>query len=121
VTKPLALIIEDDAELADIFSVGLEGIGFETEIARDGKMALARLATVVPVLVLLDLHLPGVSGKDILKHIRANDRLAGTRVVLATADALMAQSLRGEADLILLKPISINHLRSVAKRLLTSS
>lgn len=120
-TKPLALIIEDDADLADIFSVGLAGIGFETEIVRDGKMALAQLATIVPRLVLLDLHLPGVSGKDILKHIRAHDRLAGIRVILATADALMAESLRGEADTILLKPISINQLRAVAKRLLSSS
>ena len=120
-TKPLALIIEDDEKLADIFSLGLQGIGFETEVARDGMAALTRLETIVPLMVMLDLHLPGISGQEILKQIRANNRLSDTRVVLATADALMAESLRNEADLVLLKPISITQLRSLAKRLMASN
>lgn len=120
-TKPLALIIEDDKNLADIFSLGLQSIGFETEVACDGNTALTLLDTIVPLMVMLDLHLPGASGREILKQIRANERLAGTRVVLATADALLAESLRRDADLVLLKPISVNQLRSLAKRLITST
>ncbi|MBI1881109.1 MAG: response regulator transcription factor [Chloroflexi bacterium] len=116
-TNPLALIIEDDPNLATIFAEALRMAEFETEIAQDGQAALAQLAATTPTLVILDLHLPYVSGQTILQQIRADERLAKTRVLLATADALRAESLRGEADLVLLKPISPHQLRDLAKRL----
>jgi two-component system, cell cycle response regulator DivK len=116
-TNSLALIIEDDEYLAEIFSLTLQEAEFEIEIIRDGKAALARLAAITPALVVLDLHLPYISGEDILRQIRADERLAGTRVMLATADAIMAENLREEADLVLLKPISTNQLRELARRL----
>ena len=116
-TNSLALIIEDDEFLAEIFSLTLQEAEFEIEIIRDGRAALTRLATLTPALVVLDLHLPHVSGVDILHQIRADERLAETRVMLATADAIMAENLREDADLVLLKPISTNQLRELAKRL----
>lgn len=78
---------------------------------------MTRLAVISPALVVLDLHLPSFSGIDILRHIRADERLAETRVILATADAIMADSLREESDLVLLKPISVTQLRDLAIRL----
>jgi CheY-like chemotaxis protein len=65
----------------------------------------------------LDLHLPEVSGSEILAAIRANASLAHTKVVLATADHLTAESLREDADLVLLKPISFKQLRDLSGRL----
>ena len=116
-TNPFALIIEDDPDLATIFAEALQMAEFETEIVSDGQAALGRLAATTPAVVVLDLHLPHVSGPKILQQIRADRRLAKTRVLLATADALMAESLRREADLVLLKPISFHQLRDLAKRL----
>ncbi len=116
-TKPFALIIEDDERLSDIFTFALQAAGFETETIHDGKMAQDRLADTTPAMVVLDLHLPHVSGEALLRQIRADERLAKTRVLLATADALMAAHLRQDADLVLLKPISINQLRDLATRL----
>ena len=116
-TNPLALIIEDDPKLAKIFSIALESAKFQTEIIPDGEMALARLAEITPSIVVLDLHLPFVSGEEILHHIHADDRLVETRIMLATAAALMAEKLRKKTDLVLLKPISVNQLRSLAQRL----
>jgi len=116
-TNSLALIIEDDEFLAEIFSLTLQEAEFEIEIIRDGRAALNRLAAITPALVVLDLHLPHISGVDILHQIRADERLAETRVMLATADAIMADNLREDADLVLLKPISTNQLRELAKRL----
>jgi CheY-like chemotaxis protein len=116
--KPLALIIEDDQKLADIFSLSMQAAEFQTEIVANGQAALTRLAEIVPAVVVLDLHLPQVSGEKILQQIREDERLAQkTRVMLATADALMAEELRGEADLVLLKPISPAQLRDLAARL----
>ena len=113
----LALIIEDDENQAPIFAQALKMAEYETETIHDGQAALDRLAVVVPDLVLLDMHLPNVSGDTILHHIRADVRLANTRVMLATADAYMAENLRDKSDLVLLKPISFTQLRDLAKRL----
>jgi len=116
-TKPLALIIEDDRKLADIFSLALRSAEFETEVVHDGAQALSRLAAVVPAIVVLDMHLPHVSGKEILSQIQADERFVRTRVIITTADALIADDLRDDTDLVLLKPVSVTHLRDMASRL----
>jgi DNA-binding response OmpR family regulator len=113
-SEALALIVEDDEDLSVIFSEALQAAGFKTEVARAGDIALARLAVTTPGVVVLDLHLPRVAGVDILHQIRADPRLAGTRVIVATAHPRMAESLRDEADLVLLKPISFSQLRDLA-------
>jgi two-component system cell cycle response regulator DivK len=115
--NPLALIIEDDPKLAFVFAEALQMADFETEIVQDGQAALGRLAATTPAIVVLDLHLPHLSGSDILAQIRADERLTQTRVILATADALKAEHLRSEADLVLLKPISLHQLSLLARRL----
>ena len=120
-SNPLALIIEDDKDLARIFSEALLQAAFETEIIRDGQAALDRLAEVTPMVVVLDLHLPRVSGEEILRQIRADERLAETRVMIATADSQMAQNLCDDADVVLLKPVSFEQLYFLAGRMRPSS
>lgn len=115
--NPLALIIEDDQDLSTIFARALQSAEFETEIVENGQTASKRLNEAAPSVVVLDLHLPQVSGRDILDQIRTDPRLTETRVMLATADAAMAETLRSEADLVLIKPISFSQLRDLAKRL----
>ena len=116
-SNPLALIIEDDFDLSTIFAAALKASGFETEIVRDGRVAVQRLATATPDVVVLDLHLPHVAGTDILDQIRADARLTETRVIVTTADARMAEMLHDQADLVLVKPISFGQLRDLAGRL----
>ncbi|MFO7538918.1 MAG: response regulator [Chloroflexota bacterium] len=117
-SSSFVLIVEDDAQIAEIFSISLESIGLKTQCAADGQAALASLAKTVPDLVLLDLHLPHISGLEILKYIRSEARLAHVPVILATADNLRAEELHAEADLVLLKPVSPMQLRQLTKRLL---
>lgn len=116
--KPSALIIEDHADSAVIFAEALRSAGYETEIARSGSEALERLGATTPDVVVLDLQLPRVAGPDILRQIRADPRLAATHVIVATAHPQMTDSLAGEADSILIKPVSFIQLRDVAARLL---
>jgi DNA-binding response OmpR family regulator len=116
-SNPLALIIEDDYDLVIIFEEALKAAGFETQAARDGFTALKRLAAITPDVIVLDLHLPHVAGTDILKQIRADDRLAQARVIVATADARLAETLHDQADLVLVKPISFGQLRDLSKRM----
>lgn len=112
----LALIIEDEPKLADIFSLALMP-DFEVKVVNDGQSALNILADIAPAIILLDLHLPRVSGTDILRHIKADERLKQSRIIITTADALMAEDLRDDVDIVLLKPISVNQLNQLANRL----
>ena len=114
--NPLALIIEDNEDASVIFANALQDAGFECEIIQAGDSALARLAETVPAVVVLDLELPRVSGVEILRHIRADVRLAGTQVIIATAYPDMVVDLEEKADLVLLKPVSFIQLRDLAKR-----
>lgn len=117
-SKPLALVIEDDPDLSEIFSVALRGGGFETEVIRDGQTAINRLTGIPPAVIVLDLHLPHVDGATILEQIHTNERFAKTSVIVTTADAQLADGLRSKADLVLLKPVSVDQLRELAKRML---
>jgi CheY-like chemotaxis protein len=113
----LALIIEDDEDLSEIFGQALSAAGYNTEIIRDGQTALERIKHIVPKVITLDMHIPHVPGDVVLKQIRADQRLAKTRVVVTTADAQMAESMRTLSDLVLIKPITFSQLRDLTARL----
>ena len=114
---PLALIIEDDEDLAEIFGQALNAAGYATEIVRDGLAAQTRIKDVTPAIITLDMHIPQISGDRILQQIRSDQRLLKTRVVVTTADAIMAENARGIADLVLIKPITFSQLRDLSARL----
>jgi DNA-binding response OmpR family regulator len=114
--NPLAFIVEDDEDASVIFANALQEAGFECEIIRTGDKALVWLAETVPAVVVLDLELPGVSGAEILRQIRADARLAQTHVIIATAYPDLAVGLEETADLVLFKPVSYVQLRDLAKR-----
>jgi CheY-like chemotaxis protein len=114
---PLAMIIEDHEDAATIFANALRGTGFDIEIIHSGDKALERLAETTPAVVILDLHLPRVSGAEILRQIRANTRLAGIYVIVATAYPDLAMGLSAKADQTFLKPVSFVQLQDLALRL----
>jgi len=114
----LALIIEDDEAIASIYVEALQMAGYGTEIVGNGRLATQRLGEIRPVLILLDLHLPYVSGAELLKQIRADSRLDDTRIIVASADGTWSGFLDGDVDFVLNKPISYVQLRTLASRLL---
>lgn len=115
----LALIIEDDEDLANIFAEALRGVDFEVEHVADGKKAQERLLTgTPPYLILLDMHLPHVSGGELLTNIlKKDERFEKTMVIITTADARMGDAYRDQVDFVLIKPISFVQLRDLTKRL----
>jgi CheY-like chemotaxis protein len=115
-TKPLALVIEDNLDQNLVFTMALNKAGFATESIHNGTDAQARLREVVPHIILLDLHMPDIDGNILLAQIRNDDRLAKVNVVLATADAVFAEALQSQAELVLLKPVSFSQLTELASR-----
>ena len=115
----LALIIEDDEDLASIFAEALRGIGYEVELVADGRVAQERLKNgVPPFLILLDMPLPHVSGGDLLTNIiKKDERLSNTMVIITTADARMGDTYGEMVDFVMIKPISFVQLRDLTARL----
>ncbi|NJC95550.1 MAG: hypothetical protein C3F07_09270 [Anaerolineales bacterium] len=114
----LALIIEDDEDLANIFAEALRGVGFTVEHIADGKIAQERLRNETPpYLILLDMHLPHVSGADLLIEMKQDDRYQNTTIIITTADARMGDTYGDQADFVLIKPISFVQLRDLTARL----
>lgn len=115
----LALIIEDDEDLASIFAEALRGIGYEVDLVADGRVAQERLKTEpAPFLILLDMHLPHVSGAELLTNlIKQDERFAKTMVIITTADARMGDTYGDQVDFVLIKPISFVQLRDLTARL----
>lgn len=115
--KPFALLIEDDRDVATLFRHVLNMAGYESESIMDGKEAMDRLASICPDIVLLDLQLPSMSGVEILKRMRADERMKTIPVVVVTAYAYYANSLPVKPDLFLLKPVDIHDLTSLIQKL----
>lgn len=115
----LALIVEDDEDLANIFAEAMRGVGFDVELVADGRLARERLKKgVAPYIILLDMHLPHISGADLLTQIiRKDERFADTIVIITTADARMGEAYTEQADFVLIKPISFVQLRDLTSRL----
>jgi len=119
--KPnLAFVIEDDATFADICERALKSAGYEVESFFDGKTAYDRLAVEpAPRLVLLDMHLPEVSGNEITWELWFN--LQDSSIIIITADTEMAAIYQNKegVDNVLIKPISLNVLRDLARSYLS--
>jgi DNA-binding response OmpR family regulator len=115
--KPLALIVEDDQMLADIFARMLNGIDYRTEIVRDGQVASAWLSEFIPDLLVLDLHLPYLSGEEILKQVKNDKRFIATRIMIISADAAMASYLSDQVTMSLIKPVDVVAVQKLAGRL----
>jgi DNA-binding response OmpR family regulator len=112
-TKPYAVIIEDDPKLSAIYQTTLEHAGFDTAVDLNGDKYRSLLALTEPALVILDIHLPFASGADILEEIRV--QYPRTMIVIATADLIKAKNLTGKADHILIKPVSVASLLRIAE------
>jgi len=115
--KPFALLIEDDRDVADLFRHVLDMAGYRSGIVYDGLEAMKQLTSNPPDVVLLDLQLPGISGVDILKNMRADERMKNIPVVVITAYANSAKRLPIKPDLFLLKPVDIHDLGSLLQSL----
>jgi DNA-binding response OmpR family regulator len=114
-TKPSALIIEDDPKLGTIFQIALQQVGFEAEIDSTGKQFSTNFSSSAPVpnLIILNIHLPYASGQEIIRQIRSDVRWAATVVIVTTADLFLAKSMEKLADHVLIKPVSVERIMKI--------
>lgn len=118
---PKALVVDDAVIVRRAMARMVSRRGFEVAEAVDGPSALAALAADGDVaLVLVDCLMPGMTGLDVIAHLRADARHDAVKLVLVTGlDERGAETLSGVngADAVLLKPFRDSELRALIDRL----
>ncbi len=115
------LIVDDEPNILISLEFLMKREGYEVQVARDGEEGLALAHTWRPDVVLLDVMMPRKSGFDVCQAIRADDALAGMRIVMLTAkgrDIDVAKGLALGADAYLTKPFATQELVRRVRELL---
>jgi CheY-like chemotaxis protein len=112
------LIVEDHSTMREALRLVLEGEDLEIIEAADGTSALELARSDPPELMLLDLHIPGVSGEEVLAQLKADPATASIRVIVVTAagEEGRARALAVGADAYFTKPFSPTALLQAVER-----
>lgn len=117
------LIVEDEKDIAELIAYNLQREGFRTRIADTGEKALSLVRKSPPDLVLLDLMLPGVDGREVCRHLKSQEPSRDIPVVILTArgeDTDVVAGLELGAEDYITKPFSpkvlVARLRTILRR-----
>jgi two-component system cell cycle response regulator DivK len=117
------LIVEDNELNMKLFHDLLEAHNFKTLQTRDGNDALALAKEHHPDLILMYIQLPGVSGLEITRQIKADDEIKSIPIVAVTAFAMKGDEDRireSGCEAYIAKPIHIDELISTVQRFIRS-
>ena len=104
------LVVDDDEDILELVRFVLEGAGYAVVTARDGKQALEAVAAAMPALVLLDMKMPVMDGKQFATEFRRLYGDAAPIVVITAADDARKQALEIGADGWIAKPFELPDL-----------
>ena len=116
------LIADDEPNIVISLEFLMKREGYDVSIARDGQQALDAVRRLRPDLVLLDVMMPARSGLEVLQAVRADEALAGTRILMLTAkgrETDIAKGLALGADAYMTKPFSTRELAERVRRMLS--
>src|SRR5665213_747204 len=123
-TSPRILVVEDESDLALLLAYNLEAEGYVAECVERGDEAELRLVESPPDLLILDWMLPGVSGLEICRRLRAREGTRTLPVIMLTARGEEGERVRGlsvGADDYVVKPFSVPELMARVRALLRRS
>lgn len=109
----LVLVAEDDAHVRRLIALGLRRAGYDVAEATDGEEALARVAEVLPDVIVSDIMMPGMDGLTMLRRLRADVRTCAVPVILLTANGATNDLVTGldlGADDYVAKPFNMPEL-----------
>lgn len=115
------LIADDEPNILISLEFLMKREGHAVVVARDGVQALAAIRAERPDLVLLDVMMPGKTGYEVCAAVRADEALAGVKILMLTAkgrDTDVAQGLGVGADAYMTKPFSTKELAAKVREML---
>jgi two-component system cell cycle response regulator DivK len=120
-TPRRVLIVEDNEVNYDLASAVLETMGLDVDWARDGEEGLDRALTHQCDLLILDLQIPKLPGRDVLRRLRQDPRTMNLPILVLTADAMQGTGdavLSDGASAYLTKPFDLGVFRGTVAELL---
>ena len=119
---PLVLVVDDDPIMREVTRIHLEGAGYTVELAAGGVEGVEKVEALRPDLVILDFAMPGVSGCDALRQIRAQPGSVAIPVIMLTAwssvdDRKVVEALGGRW---LEKPVSVEALLEAVRGMIAT-
>jgi DNA-binding response OmpR family regulator len=122
-TAPKILIADDEEELRSLIKTKLASMKCEIVVAKDGEEALSLALTERPDLLILDVRMPGLTGWEIAKHLRAKPEFENTGILMVTGigETLNAATapLYGADDHID-KPFKLSELEFKVRKILSA-
>lgn len=121
---PRVMVVEDEEALSLLLRYNLEAEGYSVEVVPRGDDAEMRLLETVPDLLLLDWMLPGISGIELCRRLRARDATRTLPVIMLTARGEEQERIRGlatGADDFVVKPFSVPELMARIRAILRRS
>ncbi len=115
------LIADDEPNIVVSLEFLMKREGYEVSIARDGQQALELVRSLRPDLVLLDVMMPSKTGFEVLQAVRADEAIAGTKILILTAkgrETDIAKGLALGADAYMTKPFSTRELAARVREML---
>lgn len=117
------LIVDDEPNIVMSVEYLLKKEGFETDTASDGDMAIEKVRSFNPQLVLLDVMMPKKSGFEVCEVLRADASLSSLKIIMLTAkgrDTEQAKGIALGADAYMLKPFSTKDLVTKIREILAN-
>jgi two-component system, OmpR family, phosphate regulon response regulator PhoB len=118
----VVLVADDDADIRELVAFKLEQVGLEVIAVEDGEAALEQARVAQPALAVLDISMPGLSGIDVCRMLRADPATARMLIIMLTA-RVQEQDVEGGfsagADDYVTKPFSPRELVSRIQALVT--
>jgi two-component system response regulator (stage 0 sporulation protein F) len=113
------LVVDDDSQITGLLEIFLTHLGYDVQCARCGSEALQTVPAYEPDVVLLDVHMPGMSGHEVLS--RLHEERHGMPVILITGDQQVARrTIQNSTVGLLIKPFNLSEVaQAVAAALRT--
>lgn len=116
------LIVEDDPELAELFSLEVEDRQYEAHHAANGSQALEMARTVRPDVILMDRHMPVMDGLEATRRLRSDPETRNIAIVILTASVMpndREKALASGCDHLEEKPPDYDRLFAVIEKLIS--
>ena len=105
------LVVDDDPSILDAMEVALNLQGFEVEATSKGEETFSKIESFSPDLVLMDVYLSGMDGRDICRQIKSDEKTKELPVVIFSADKSMKQVFKEcKADDFIGKPFKMDEM-----------
>lgn len=119
-TRPVVLLVEDDNDIRGLLRRRIERIGHDVVEAATGEVALELAREHHPMLVMLDIQLPGIDGWEVLRRLRDDDELGDIPVMVVSIVDDPGTGIRAPVQGYVLKPFRAAEIDGLLRRLVAA-